>query len=147
MSKKELSIPFKIVKVEENQFAVFEETLAIKERIQQQIGFGFGADTENNIIAVSMNFVLHKQNQPLLKLEITCYFEMEQQVFQDKLVEADEIVLPCGFAKHLAMIAIGTARGILFANTKNTDFNKYIMGLINIDKIFSEDIIIASNNK
>src|SRR5690554_2370019 len=147
MSEKELPIPFKIVKVEENQFSVFEETLAIEERIQQEIGFGFGADAENNIIAVSMKFVLYKQNQPLLKLEITCYFEIEQQAFQDKLVQADEIVLPCSIAKHLAMITTGTARGILFANTKNTDFSKYIVGLINVDKIFSEDIIITSNNK
>jgi len=142
MSKKELPIPFKIVKVEENQFSVFEETLAVEERIQQQIGFGFGTHAENNMIAVSMEFVLHKQNQPLVKLEITCYFEIEPKAFQDKLLQTSGVVLPCGFGKHLAMVTTGTARGVLFANTKNTPFNQFIIGLVNVDKMFKEDIHI-----
>lgn len=142
MSKRELPIPFKIVKVEENQFSVFEETLAIEERIQQQIGFGFGTDAENNIVAVSMEFVLHKQTQPLIKLEITCYFEIEPKAFNEKLVQDQTIILPCGVAKHLAMITTGTARGVLFANTKNTPFNQFIIGLVDVDKMFTEDIHI-----
>ncbi len=142
MSKRELSIPFKIVKVEENQFSVFEDALTIEERIQQQIGFGFGTDVENNIVAVSMEFVLHKENQPLIKLAITCYFDVEPKAFNEKLVQDATITLPCGFAKHLAMITTGTARGVLFANTKNTPFNQYIIGLVNVDKMFNEDIHI-----
>ena len=142
MSKEELSVPFKIVKVDENQFSVFEETLSIEKRIQQQIGFGFGTFVANNIIAVSMEFVLHKQTQPLIKLEITCYFEIEEKTFNEKLVQNDAIVLPCGFAKHLAMITTGTGRGVLFANTKNTPFNQFIIGLVNVDKMFKEDIQI-----
>lgn len=142
MSKKELPIPFKIVKVEENQFSVFEEALLIEERIQQQIGFGFGADTENRVIAVAIEFMLHKQNQPLTKLGITCYFEIEPKAFKEKLVQTETIILPCGFAKHLAMITTGTARGVLFANTKNTPFNQFVIGLVNVDKMFTEDIHI-----
>ncbi|MCS4238288.1 hypothetical protein M2306_001603 [Myroides gitamensis] len=142
MNKKELPIPFKIVKVEENQFSVFEETLAIEERIQQQLGFGFGTDAENNIVAVSMEFMLHKQTQPLIKLEITCYFEIEPKAFNEKLIQAEAIILPCGFAKHLAMITTGTARGVLFANTNNSPFNQYIIGLVNVDKMFAENIHI-----
>ena len=142
MNKKELPIPFKIVKVEENQFSVFEETLVLEEPIQQQIGFGFGIDAESRIVVVSMEFVLHKQNQPLIKLEIACYFEIEPQKFQEKLVQADGVVLPCSLTKHLAMITMGTARGVLFANTKNTEFNKFIIGLVDIDKMFTEDIHI-----
>ncbi|MDM1041685.1 MULTISPECIES: hypothetical protein [Empedobacter] len=142
MNKKELPIPFKIVKVEENQFSVFEETLVLEEPIQQQIGFGFGIDAESRIVVVSMEFVLHKQNQPLIKLEIACYFEIEPQKFQEKLVQADGVVLPCSLTKHLAMITMGTARGVLFANTKNTEFNKFIIGLVNVDKMFTEDVHI-----
>jgi len=142
MSSKELPIPFKIVKVEENQFSVFEETLAIEERINQHIGFGFGIDLDKKVVAVAMKFVLQKNKHPLVKLEITCYFEIEKQAFQDLLVSGDTIVLPCGFGKHLAVITTGTARGVLFANTKNTEFNKFIIGLINVDKMFKEDIHI-----
>lgn len=143
MSKKELTIPFKIVKVEEKQFSVFEEILAVEAPIKQNIGFGFGVEFSKRIIGVTMRFVLQKNEQPLLKTEITCYFEIEEKSYNEKLLQENKIVLPCAFAKHLAMITIGTTRGVLYANTKGTDFNKYILGLINVDQMFSEDIIIS----
>src|SRR5690554_197975 len=82
MSKKELPIPFKIVKVEENQFSLFEETLKTEASIQQQIGFGFGIDIDKSVIAVSMEFILNKNTHPLLKQEISCYFELESEAFK-----------------------------------------------------------------
>lgn len=142
MSAKELPIPFKIIKVEEHQFSSFEDTLALDEPIQQHVGFGFGADIDNHTIAVAMEFVLHKKDIPLLKQEITCYFGIDPIVFKEELNQGNQLVLPCSFGKHLAMITTGTARGVLFANTKTSPFNQYLIGLINIDKMFNEDILI-----
>lgn len=141
MSKKKLPIPFKIVKVEENQFSVFEDTLAVDAPIQQQVGFGFGVDTDNKVIAVSMEFVLNKNELPLVKQEITCYFEVKKEAFST-LLQKDKLIMPCGFGKHLAMVVTGTARGVLYANTKNTEFNKFLIGLINIDNMFNDDIVV-----
>jgi len=141
MSKKKLPIPFKIVKVEENQFSVFEDTLVVDASIQQQIGFGFGVDIENKVIAVSMEFVLNKNELPLIKQEITCYFELKEEVF-NTLLKKDKLILPCEFGKHLAVVSTGTARGVLYANTKNTEFNNFLIGLINVDNMFNEDIVV-----
>lgn len=140
MSEKELSINFSLVHIEENQFSTFEEMLDAKKPIQQEIGFGFGADVEARTIAVSMEFVLYKEEKPLLKLKITNVFEVESNSFEQKILQEKKIVLPCEFGKHLAVVTTGTARGVLFANTKNTPFNKYLMGLINVDEMFYEDI-------
>lgn len=142
MSTKELNIPFKIVNVVENQFSLFDDTLAIEAPLKQKIGFGFGADLESRSIAVSFEFILQKNDLPLLKQEITCYFEIEASAFETKVKQKEHLVLPCNFAKHLAVITTGTARGVLFANTKNTEFNQFLIGLLNIDKMFSEDIVI-----
>jgi hypothetical protein len=144
MNENELSIPFKIVKVEEKQFSVFEEALAIEAPIKQNIGFGFGVEFSKRMIGVTVRFVLQKNEQPLLKTEITCYFEVEQNAFAEKLSKEGSIILPSGFVKHLAMITTGTARGVLFANTKGTDFNKYILGLVNVNKMFKEDIVLKN---
>ncbi|WP_223583087.1 hypothetical protein [Sphingobacterium sp. GVS05A] len=141
MSKKNLPIGFKIVKVEENQFSVFEGTLVVDAPIQQQVGFGFGVDIDNYVIAVSMEFLLNKNELPLIKQEITCYFEIKEETFS-KLLQEDKLILPCGFGKHLAMVATGTARGVLYANTKNTEFNKFLIGLINVDNMFNDDIVV-----
>ena len=49
--------------------------------------------------------------------------------------------LPSGFVCHLAMLAIGTARGVLHAKTENTLFNKYLIPTINVAELIKDDII------
>lgn len=142
MSKKELPIKFTLVHIEEKQFASFENALEKESPIEQEIGFGFGVDIEQQVIGVTMDFMLSKQKSPLLKQMLSCYYKIEPQDFETQLKKEDAVVLPCGFAKHLAMITTGTARGVLFANTKNTPFNQFIIGLVNVDKMFTKDIHI-----
>ena len=142
MKKKELAINFSLVKIEENQFSVFEETLALENPIEQEIGFGFGVNTEEKVLGVNMEFMLKKEDKPLLKQDITCYFAIDAPDFEKKLRKEDQISIPCNFGKHLAMITTGTLRGVLFANTKNTAFNEFLIGLINVDSMFENDIII-----
>lgn len=143
MSKKELPIKFSLVHIEDNQFSTFDEALENDKPIEQQVGFGFGVDMEKHVIAVSLEFILKKENNPLLKQQITCYFEIETNDFKTQLEQGNKvIVLPCDFGKHLAMITVGTARGVLFANTRNTPFGQFLIGLLNIDNMFNEDIHI-----
>lgn len=143
MSEKKLPIQFTLIYIEDNQFSTFDEMLNVDKPIEQQVGFGFGVDIERNVIAVAVDFIFQKEKKPLLKQNVTCYFEISSEDFDTQLRKEKEVVLPCWFGKHLAMLTTGTARGILFANTKNTPFNKYIIGLINVDKMFDEDIHIA----
>lgn len=142
MSNKQLSIPFKLVQIEEKQFATFENVLEKESSIEQEVGFGFGVDIENYVIGVTMEYTIMKENAPMIKQTVVCYFKVETSEFEKYLKKEDAIVLPCGFGKHLAMITVGTTRGVLFANTKNTPFNQYILGLINVDIMFEEDIVI-----
>ncbi len=142
MSEKKLPIQFTLVHIEDNQFSTFDEMLHVDKPIEQQVGFGFGVDIEKKVIAVSVDFIFQKEEKPLLKQTITCYFEISSEDFDNQLKKEKEVVLPCGFGKHLAMLTTGTARGVLFANTKNTAFNKYLIGLINVDKMFNKDIHI-----
>lgn len=139
--KDKLAIPFKLVNIEENQFSVFEENLDDSSPINQKIGVGFGADFHNRIIGSTFRFQLNKEKNPLLKIEATCYFEIEENSFP-KLLSDNKIILPCKFAKHLAVITTGTVRGILYANTKGTAFNEFFLGLIDIDNMFVKDIIL-----
>ena len=142
MCKKELDFQFQLVHIEDNQFSTFDEMLHVDKPIEQQVGFGFGVDIERNVIAVAVDFIFQKEEKPLLKQSVTCYFEIQTDDFVVHLRKEKEVVLPCWFGKHLAMLTTGTARGVLFANTKNTPFNKYLIGLINVDRMFDEDIHI-----
>lgn len=138
MSDKNLSIPFKLVNIEEKQFSVFEEVLKLEKPIQEKVSTGFGVDVESRVIGSSVEYMLLKEDKPMLHIEVVCYFEIEEKAFNKKLVRADKLVLPIGFAKHLAMVTTGTTRGVLYANTHNTDFKDYFMRMIDVDKILED---------
>lgn len=138
----QLSISFKLAKIEEDQFSVFEENLDPEASVQEKTGIGFGGEVEDHIIAASIDYQLLKEKQPFIHTKIICYFEIEPKAFKKKLHKEGNIELPKAFAQHLANITIGTARGILFSNTKDTPFSEYPMRLINLKRIIQEDIEI-----
>lgn len=142
MSKNKLPIKFGLVQIEEKQFATFDDALKNEISIKQEVGFGFGVDIEQQVIGVTMDFILSNEKSPLLKQTLCCYFKIESEDFEKQLKKQDSIIIPCDFGKHLAMITVGTTRGVLFGNTKNTPFNHFILGLINVDQMFEEDIVI-----
>ncbi len=142
--KKEAPISFKLVDIDIPQFSVFEGVLETDFPVNHSVGMSFGADINNRIIGSAFRYQLEKHQKPFLKIEVTCYFKIEESAFSSQLMMDDGIVLSCGFAKHLAIITTGTARGVLYEKTKNTPFNKYILGLVNIDNMFTEDVVLTS---
>lgn len=141
MDKVKIEIPFKLVHIEENQFSLFENGLGSAE-ISQEVGVGFDAIVEKHILASSIQYKLISDQGPFINIVVTCYFEIEPSSFSSFYTSDDMITIPQGFSQHLAMITAGTARGILFAKTKGTEFNTYYMGLINIPEFIDQDIII-----
>lgn len=139
---KELPIPFKLINIDETQFSVFEESLENEAPVSQNISIGFSTDPDKNIVGVSFQYQLEKEEKPFLKIEVECYFEIEASEFKKQLMKKGEIILPCNFAKHLTVITTGTVRGVLYANTKNTPFSEYFLGLVNVDDMFTEDIVL-----
>ncbi|MPN63841.1 hypothetical protein SDC9_211608 [bioreactor metagenome] len=50
------------------------------------------------------------------------------------------LLVPKNFMQHLAVITIGTARGILHAKTENTPFNQYVLPTINVSEMIKDDV-------
>lgn len=53
--------------------------------------------------------------------------------------ESKTLTVPKGFLCHLAMLTVGTSRGILHAKTEGTCFNKYVLPVINVTEIIKGD--------
>ena len=45
-----------------------------------------------------------------------------------------------GFMQHIAMLTVGTTRGILHAKTEGTCFNKYVLPAINVAELIKDDV-------
>jgi len=55
---------------------------------------------------------------------VQCNFYITQESLDENLVD-NKYIFPLGFITHLAVIAVGTARGVLHSKTENTPYNRY----------------------
>jgi len=146
MANKELSIGFRLSGIQEKQFSMFPDVEVANKEIAQNIGFRFGSELSYRLIACGCTYSLAVEKKPFLHIEVICQFQIEEngwnEIFQK---EKGSVILSNSLAEHLASIVVSTARGILFANTKNTEFSKYPLNLINVHEILKgKDIEIKS---
>ena len=138
---KKNSIKFRINNIETLQFAqltehVNDDNLAIK------VSFGFGHNSKIKSIRCKFRFELLSDKNPALIIEIAMDFGIIKESYDEMISNNGDFVIPKNFATHLAMIAVGTSRGILYEKTKETSLKSYFLPTIDITQRINEDIII-----
>lgn len=131
-------IPFKLVEIGTEQFATFDENFVENEPVQLKAGVYYGINQSTNRIACFCNFLFHIKELPIIKLETVCEFEIPKESWDNLIVEKNRITFGVEFLRHLAVISVGTARGILHSKTENTTFNKFFLPTVNIEEIVNE---------
>ena len=136
-------IPVKITNIVEGDFSYFEETLLMDLPILQlaNICFDINRVEDNYDVIVNFNYKLAKEDKPLLKIQLSCHFAINKEI-GDKLLYNEGLLLPKEYIKAIVINTISTTRGILYANTKHTEFNKYIIPSLEEEINFSEHILI-----
>jgi hypothetical protein len=140
MEKQINNIGFSLKKVITEQFAIIEESFNEKGKIRLNTSFRFAADDEQKYIAVFSSFVFDSEEKPFLIIEASCHFSIIDSAWIEMLnSETNTLIVPKGFLCHLAMLTVGTSRGILHAKTEGTCFNQYIIPTINVTEIIKSD--------
>ena len=148
MEKKEKTVSFALTRLITDQFAINENAFSESTDIQFGVGIQFGIDEGNNGISCSTNFRFVINDIPFIQLKVSCEFRIEDIAwvkFIDN--ESCKINFPRGFMSHLAMITVGTARGVLHTKTENTKFNIYIIPPINLNDHVENDISFDLENR
>ncbi len=144
-TKKEISI--KLVKITTEQFAAFEENLTEANEIQLTTEIKFGFDKNKRLISVLPSFTFLSKNLPFLKIIVGCHFEINEAGWDSMLDTIEnKLSLQVGFIRHLSVLAIGTARGVLHSKTENTEFNKYFLPTINVEELLTQDLVFNLND-
>lgn len=134
-------VGFGLLKIVTEQFAIIESAYSESETIQMGIGIDYGIDVEHKVIACSFRFELMIKNSPFLLIHVRCDFRVNDDAWADfSCEEKQSICFPKGFASHLAVLTVGTARGVLHAKTENTRFNEFFLPTININDFVKEDV-------
>lgn len=143
---KELALSFRLVNIKTDEFAIIEDSFEKEGKVSLESFFNFRVDKEKHILGTTVKFQFEQNDKPFLVISVTCGFEMEEEAWKS-LIGADKnkIIIPEGFASHMSVLTVGTARGVLHEKTNETDFNDFIIPPINLTKIINEDIEIELN--
>lgn len=135
------NIGFKIINLKIEQWALFEEhydskneNIAINTNVQIKI------NDQNNQIGVFLTIQIEQNNQMLIKAQTSNHFEIEKNKWEAMKNEST-IIIPKDFVAHLAMIAVGTMRGVLVAKTEQTTLSKMVLPTLNVQKMFENDVV------
>lgn len=141
MNKEEMKIGFGLARIKTEQFATIETSYQDGKPANFSVSVNIKADTKAHIIAVLMKIVFEQEKIPFLIVEACCDFLIVEEDWE-KLInpEGTSVEFPQGFIAHLAMLTVGTLRGILHTKTENTKFNKFLLPTINVTEMIKENV-------
>lgn len=148
MDKKPKNIGFALAKITTEQFATIESNFDDNSEIKLHINFRFAADETKKMVGVFATFTFETNQKQFLIIEAGCHFAIEPEAWTKMLdIETNKLTVPKGFLQHMAMLTVGTTRGILHAKTENTCFNKYYLPTINVANMIKEDNVFQFDDK
>lgn len=142
MDKKPKHIGFALSKITTEQFAAIEDNLLTDSNIQIKVNFRFAADDKRKLIGVFTGFTYESEQKQFLIIEAGCHFAIKPDSW-NTMMDSEKNILSVSksILQHMAMLTVGTARGILHAKTENTPFNKYNLPTINLEQMINKDSV------
>lgn len=135
-----MKIPYRIVKIENNQFALFPEKYINGQEVKINISFNFAYSSDLKMIRCTSKINYLQSESVLLILENTTFFSIAPEGTAN--IQKDGKV-PVDFLRYMATIAVGTARGIIHAKTEGSVLNSVVLPPINLEEIIKDDMMIS----
>ncbi len=137
------NIQFRIIGIEKLQYATFDVGEVAEDDIAINSDFGFGLDHENSIVACQYKVQLLSKKKLFIVIEVACLFEIKETSLKKlKVRNKKQYSFPRNFMKNLTEITISTTRGVLFEKAEGNKYQKFILPLIELKEVFSEDLLI-----
>lgn len=131
---------FSLQHIKTEQFAVFTDNYTPKKETRLDTELQFKLDRTNKYVALFMDFEFVQGKKLFLKIQVSCHFRPEDVLWDTFLYnEGSQLVLPQAFLKQLADVTISTSRGILFAKTESTPFSAFIIPMLDVEAMITED--------
>jgi len=136
-------IKFGLRKITDGQFATVDSVEIHEDSIKLNFGFGFGVNEDLRFVGCNAKFEFLSKDLPFIILNVRCDFEIASDSWESIIdAELKTITLPVSLITHLAVLTVGTARGILHCKTQGTIFNKYFLPTLNVAESLKENIVI-----
>ena len=138
--KQDTPVSFLLKSIRTEQYALMEDVFNEKAKISLNTKINFKINSKNKQVGAFVGFSFDQNKKTFLIIQVSCHFKIEETSWKTFLeTDPSKVVIQKGFLAHLASLTVGTARGVLFAKTEGTPFNKYIIPTINVAKIIKND--------
>lgn len=138
-----MNISFRIKKIETKQFVASPELFDNKKTVDVETQFTF-ARYEGNSIGCLANFKYMQKSKQVMFLSVWMAFELSKESWENMKSE-NQWTVPVGFVRHMATLAVGTARGMAAVKTEGSVLNGIVMPLMNLVDGIKGDLIIEEN--
>ena len=141
MKKKEsLNISFKFQGIRTEQFAIFPDKYNAKKDTALGTKLDFKLNNIENQIGCYIHFDFEQGKNRFITIEVSCHYVVEESSFNKfKDEEKKKVIIPKDFLTHLAVLTVGTTRGILFSKTEGSIFSSFILPTINLTEMIDVD--------
>jgi hypothetical protein len=154
MEQKKNAVHAKLLNIETEQFAIFEENFSEDTsnpdgtQLEMGISAGFGGSIEEKGISSSLRFELFQNDKTIILIETTLYFRIFEDSWKKFYNKKNNIIkLPRLVAIELFSHAIGTCRGVLTEKTAGKQYiEKMHIPILNAGDFVDTDIEIDFNS-
>ena len=136
------NVPFRLVGIETEQFAVIKENFEEGVDLGFNIESGFGLNTEVCLLQTILKVTYGSLGKPAVILQVAVSFQIKEITFQSFKNEEGGYVFPIGLIRHLCVLSTGTLRGVLHAKLESQKgvIPTVILPTINVNELITEDV-------
>lgn len=137
-------VGFSLVAISTEQFATFPQFYSPQRETQVSSRFYFRANADDKRVGVFFPLEFQQNGIPFVSLEMACHFKLTPQSWKEcfNAVEST-LTLPKHLAQHLAILTVGTARGVLHAKLDRTPFSHFVLPPLDITSMIKGDMHVA----
>ncbi|MCT3917903.1 hypothetical protein HZQ04_17750 [Elizabethkingia anophelis] len=139
--KKKIETEFKLLRISTEEFAILEHINPREEMVNFNLKIHFAISDQDEQIACITVIEFSTKLKTILKLKNIVEFEVNPDDWQNFRNE-NKIIIPKSFLAHLAMISVGTTRGVLHTKTEKTDYQLFTLPLIDVVDLIKEDEVV-----
>jgi len=126
--KMEQQLYYKYVKMELEQFAMFEENISNnKGDVEFQTQALFSYDKKQSVLCSKITATMTIDNKSLMRAVFCSYFAFHKDSIEQMCNEEGKLVFPPHVLVQFASLNYGSLRGVLFLKTQDTPLADYIL--------------------
>lgn len=140
-------VAFLLQSISTEQFAILEEDIKASDGLELTTNLTFGIQPNEHLIGVFSKFTFSQNGKPLMLIEIGCHFLIKPEHWLKMESKEGTVLVPKSVVSHMAIITIGTARGVLHAKTEGKAHNEFVLPTINVSELINKDVEITAESK